>query len=223
MISLSEIGGLYQSTPANIKDSHTKAFMYACDRQIKKLLERAEKTKVWCAIESVDERFLDYMAAEIRALFYGNALSPPIKRDIVANNQYWHMKLGTADALNEIICIIFSEGGNAVEEWFEDGGAPFHFRVGLYHADSSPESLRELERIIQRVKNTRSILDNIVFYRMADTTLPCLGAMVQSTTHSLTATADLSETYTMDGLGKSHALAGSTVTQRIDQETKITI
>ena len=39
MINITDVGGLYQSTPVNLRDAKTKAFMYACDRQIAKLLE----------------------------------------------------------------------------------------------------------------------------------------------------------------------------------------
>ena len=79
MINITDVGGLYQSTPVNLRDAKTKAFMYACDRQIAKLLERSKKTMVWCAIENVDEKYLDYLAADCRALFYNSSLSADVK------------------------------------------------------------------------------------------------------------------------------------------------
>ena len=75
MTSISDIGGLYQSTPDNLRDAQTKAFMYTCDKQIAKLLTFAEKAKVWCAVETVDEKFLDYLAAECRALLYNSSIA----------------------------------------------------------------------------------------------------------------------------------------------------
>lgn len=162
MISLSEVGGLYLSTPANIKDARTKAFMYACDRQIKKLLERAEKIKVWCAIESVDEKYLDYMAADCRALFYNSSLAPDVKRKLIANSQYWYMKLGTSAAMEEMINIVFQNSDTSVEEWFSYGGNPFHFRVAVGKTVSK-ESIEEFLYYLSKVKNARSIFDYLSF------------------------------------------------------------
>lgn len=131
MISLSEVGGLYHSIPPNLKDARTEAFAYACDKQIKKLLEYAEKAKVWCAVDKVDEKFLDYLAADCRALFYEPSLDSVAKRGLITNSQYWHMKLGTTDAMKEILQAVFHGNETAVEEWFEYGGDPGHFRVRI--------------------------------------------------------------------------------------------
>lgn len=161
MISLSEVGGLYLSTPANIKDARTKAFMYACDRQIKKLLERAEKIKVWCAIESVDEKYLDYMAADCRVLFYNSSLAPDVKRKLIANSQYWYMKLGTSAAMEEMINIVFQNNDTSIEEWYSYAGEAFHFRIAVSSAVTTVE-MSEFLKYVNEVKNARSILDYLV-------------------------------------------------------------
>jgi len=133
MISLSEIGGLYQSIPANLKDARTKAFAYACDRQIERLLKCAEKTRVLCDIENVDEKYLDYLEADSRALFYHSELAPDVKRELIINSPYWYMKLGTLTALEEIVTTVFGEG--KVEEWFQYGGEHYHFRIHVTNAN----------------------------------------------------------------------------------------
>lgn len=161
MISLSDIGGLYQSTPVNLRDAKTKAFMYACDKQIAKLLERAKKTRVWCDIENVDEKYLDYMAADCRALFYNSALSPDIKRKLIANSQYWYMRLGTSAAMEEMINIVFSYNDTTVEEWYSYAGSPFHFRIGASSKVTTVE-IAEFLKYINEVKNARSIFDYLV-------------------------------------------------------------
>ena len=161
MISLSEVGGLYASTPANIKDARTKAFMYACDRQIKKLLERAEKVKVWCAVESVDEKYLDYMAADCRTLFYNSSLAPDTKRKLIANSQYWYMKLGTSAAMEEMIDIVFRNNDTSIEEWYSYAGEAFHFRIAVASAVTTVE-MSEFLKYVNDVKNARSILDYLV-------------------------------------------------------------
>ena len=161
MISLSEIGGLYLSTPANLKDARTKAFMYACDRQIKKLIDRTEKIKVWCAVESVDEKYLDYMAADCRTLFYNSSLAPDVKRKLIANSQYWYMKLGTSAAMEEMINIVFQNNDTSIEEWYSYAGEAFHFRIAVSSAVTTVE-MSEFLKYINEVKNARSIIDYLV-------------------------------------------------------------
>ena len=161
MISLSEIGGLYLSTPANLKDARTKAFMYACDKQIKKLIERTEKVKVWCAVESVDEKYLDYMAADSRTLFYNSSLAPDVKRKLIANSQYWYMKLGTSAAMEEMINIVFQNNDTSIEEWYSYAGEAFHFRIAVSSAVTTVE-MSEFLKYVNEVKNARSIIDYLV-------------------------------------------------------------
>lgn len=158
MIKMSEVGGLYQSVPANLKDSRTKAFMRACDIQIKKLLERAEKVKVWCAVESVDEKYLDYMAADCRALFYSSGLPSEVKRQLIKNSQYWYMKLGTSSAMEEMINIVFQNNDTTIEEWTSYAGEKFHFRIATSSAVTTVE-ISEFLKYINEVKNARSIFD----------------------------------------------------------------
>lgn len=161
MTNLSEVGGLYKSTPENLKDARTKAFMYACDKQIEKLCERSNKAMVWCAIENVDERYLDYLAADCRTLFYNSSLSADVKRKLIANSQYWYMKLGTSAAMEEMINIVFSNNETTVEEWYTYAGEAFHFRIAVSSKVTTIE-IAEFLKYINEVKNARSIFDYLV-------------------------------------------------------------
>ena len=161
MIRLPEVGGLYQTMPGNLKDPQTKAFMYACDRQIKKLLECAEKIKVWCALETVDEKFLDYMAAEYRTPFYKSSLNAYSKRELIINTQHWYMKLGTAKAINEMLLVVFSGSVTTVEEWFNYGGKPWHFRVKVGVGELPIEfgELALFRKMLNEIKRGAAYLD----------------------------------------------------------------
>lgn len=159
MISLSEVGGLYQSIPANLKDARTKAFAYACDKQIERLLKCAEKTKVWCDIGNVDEKYLDYLAADSRALFYHSDLAPDVKRELIIHSPYWYMKLGTLTALEEMVTTVFGEG--KVEEWFQYGGEPYHFRIRVTNANVSSSQNRMFKEMLRGVKRLSTQLEAI--------------------------------------------------------------
>ena len=163
MTSLAEIGGLYQSIPTNLKDARTKAFAYACDKQIQRLLKCAEKTKVWCDIGKVNEKYLDYLAADSRALFYHSELAPDAKRELIINSPYWYMKLGTLTALEEFVTAVFGEG--KVEEWFQYGGEPYHFRIHVTNANVSSgqnKMFKEMLRGIKRLSAQLEAIDYIV-------------------------------------------------------------
>lgn len=164
MINLADIGGLYKATPDNVKDPRTQAFMYACDRQIKKLLGYAEKTKVWCDIGAVDKKHLDYMAAESRALLYDPSSSDEVKRDLITNAQYWNTRLGTFDVLKEVINSAFPGRDSVIREWFEYGGKPYFFKI-ITDADMDEESIEEFNRMISTVKNARSRLEGFEIER----------------------------------------------------------
>lgn len=165
MTSISEIGGLYQSTPENLKDAATKAFMYACDKQFSKLLQRAEKVKVWCAIQNVDEKCLDLLAAENRVQYYDTSLSLETKRQLVLNSFIWHMYAGTPGAVEELVQAVFGEG--MVQEWFEYDGEPFHFKIST-NATLTPEINEIFSTMIEKVKNTRSIMEPIIISRKSE-------------------------------------------------------
>lgn len=160
MIRLSDVGGLYQSIPSNQKNARTKAFADTCDRQIKKLLDRAERAKVWCALEKVDEKHLDYLAAEIRALLYDSSMDADVKRELILNSEYWNTKMGTCSAMQDALSRAFPDSETVIREWFEYGGEPFCFKVTT-DADMSDKNMGEFLRMVSTVKNVRSRLDKI--------------------------------------------------------------
>lgn len=175
MINLSEVGGLYKSTPENLRDPGTKAFMYACDRQIAKLLECAEKEKVWCAVEAADKKHLDFMAADCRALLYDSVFSDAVKRDLIINAQYWNTRLGTADVLTEIINSAFPGSETVITEWHEYGGKPYFFKI-MTNADMDEESMEEFNKMITTVKNARFQLEGFEIGRIIRQQLLSYGA-----------------------------------------------
>lgn len=115
--------------PAEMRTPQRTALADAFDRQKKKFMERMECAYIWADLEKVKECHLDALAVENRVLFYDSALPVEVKRNLIRNYLYWHIKLGTRGALEEIINIIFDNKNTSIEEWHEYGGEPYHFRV----------------------------------------------------------------------------------------------
>lgn len=152
---------LYDFLPPNLKTAETEALMYAVDNQIKKLLDRAKRLEIWCNIDNVEEQYLDYIAMETRTLFYNSSLPANTKRKLIANSIYWYMKLGTSQAMQEMISIVFNNSYTSVEEWYTYSGEAYHFRIAT---DSSVTtiSMTEFLKYLNTVKNIRSKFDYLI-------------------------------------------------------------
>ena len=163
MIKLSD----YQtknSLPAEMKTASWISCSYAFDRQKKKYTDWIKQVHIWADLERVDNSKLDFLAVENRVLFYNAEFLPEIKRDMIRNSVYWYMKLGTRQAMEEILSSIFGEG--KVQEWFEYGDDPFYFKIST-NAILSPEMNEFFLTMLQRIKNTRSRLRTVEIKRKA--------------------------------------------------------
>ena len=148
--------------PAEMKTAERMALAYAYDRQKKLFLERLRRVYIWADLDNVDENKLDFVAVECRVLFYNSSLSPDVKRKLIQNSIYWYMKLGTRQAMEEMIDIVFGNENTNVEEWYTYAGDAFHFRV-VVGTTVTQTSIKEFLLYLNRVKNARSRFDYLVF------------------------------------------------------------
>ena len=83
------------------------------------------------------------------------------KRTLVRQSLLFYAAMGTPGAVDQLIRAIFSTG--QMEEWFEYGGEPHHFRatIGASGLTITPEALEELRRVLSSVKRLSSWLDSI--------------------------------------------------------------
>ena len=161
MIKLSD----YQTQtaiPTEMRTAERIALSYAFDNQKKKYIERMKCVHVWAVLECVDDNKLDFLATESRVPFYNSNLEPDIKRKMIRNSIYWYMKLGTRQAMEEMIETVFGRGKAFVEEWYTYGGEPFHFRIAA-GTEVEQESIQEFLAYVNKVKNARSRLDYFIF------------------------------------------------------------
>lgn len=162
MIKLSD----YQTQgalPAEMKTPERAALAYAFDRQKKKYIDRIKCVHIWADLEKVDDGKLDFLAAECRVLFYNTNFEPDIKRQMIQNSIYWHMKLGTFQAMKEIADILFGNENTIIAQWFDYGGIPYHFKIIL--DISNPQLKVNIARIITMIKQYKRAaarLDGII-------------------------------------------------------------
>ena len=139
-----------------------QALGYAIMKANQKMLDLLEKSMVYAGIDNLPEKILDVLAIELRAQYYEEDLEIESKRKIIKNTLYLYSKAGTPEAVTQMIQYVF--GGGVMAEWFEYDGEPYHFMVDT-SAIMSPDINEKFAKLIRRVKNIRSHLDQIVIKR----------------------------------------------------------
>ena len=155
------------------KDSpELQALSYAVLAEKRRLMDLADKTRTMSMIDSLPENILDVLAVELRTPYYDEGYSIEVKREVIRNSVTWSSRAGTAGAAREMVAAIFGSGG--VVEWFDFDPADGEIVPGEFDIESGSTLqdpsvfMAEINRIISRVKNTRSHLRNVRFLRIVE-------------------------------------------------------
>lgn len=145
----------------------TIAIAYAVLQEKLRILALAERTRLMAAVDSLEERILDYLAVELRTPAYEDSLPLETKRTLIKGTLPYYASLGTPAAVDWVIKAVFGNGG--IDEWFNYGGEPHHFQVKIPIAGMiTPKMMEELRRMIASVKRLTSWLDGIITYLELD-------------------------------------------------------
>lgn len=158
----------------------TVSIGYAILQEKQRLIALAERTRLMAVVENLDEWVLDYLAVELRAPAYEDRFPIEVKRELIAGTLPFYAKLGTPQAINWATRTIF--GGSQLQEWFEYGGEPYHFKMRVNITDDlfSLEKDRQIINAINVCKNLRSHLDSIEYFMKAPPALAYAGAVLLS-------------------------------------------
>lgn len=148
--------------PAEMRTPERLATCRAFDAQKKKYIERTKRVYIWADLENVADDKLDFLAVENRVLFYSTNLPPETKRSLIRNSIYWYMKLGTSQAMTEMIDTVFGNKNTSVEGWYTYSGEPYHFRIAV-GTEVTTTSVKEFLNYLNKVKNARSRFDYMAF------------------------------------------------------------
>ncbi|UYF99335.1 phage tail protein I [Halomonas sp. GD1P12] len=106
------------------------------------------------------ERLLPWLAWAMSVDEWDAEWSEQQKRNAIDAAVYLHRHKGTAAAVQRAVDLVFDDA--EVQEWFDYGGEPFHFRVVSEGAFTSSRDYQRLTRLIESSKNARSWLEAIV-------------------------------------------------------------
>lgn len=139
----------------------TIAIGYAIREEKRRIMRKADLTRILSVIEALPENILDILAVELRTPAYKDTYPIETKKALVAGTLEFYAHLGTPAAVEEIVRTIFK--GGSISEWFEYEGEPHHFRVGIDFMGEpiTPDTMTELRRMINGIKRLSSWLDDI--------------------------------------------------------------
>ena len=141
-------------------DVNAKAFAYAIQSQIKSLSLAIEHARIYARIDSLTDEILDELAWQFNIVEYNNSYDISIKRELVKGCMELHYKRGTVAAVEDVVRKIF---GNAeIEEWFDYGGEPYHFRIRTSNTSANDEMISEIEKIVKETQSVRSHLESVI-------------------------------------------------------------
>lgn len=145
-------------------DSNAKALADAVTPELQAISAAIQECIILARLDYLPENAVDLLAWQYHVDFYESGADIEVKRKLVRQSIDWHRHKGTPYAVQSIVSAILE--GAEVQEWFEYGGEPYHFRVHLISGPmTEAATLEKLVKAINSVKNTRSWLDGVSFVR----------------------------------------------------------
>lgn len=155
---------LIDLVPPSIRDDpEVQAAAAALEGELQSVTAAIPTTLLISRIDELEEDVIDALAWQWHVDFYEPGISLDQKRTLVKTSISQHRRKGTPYAVEQVVKAILIDA--IVQEWFEYGGQPFHFRVIKINGQVAPEMYSRLKRAVDTVKNTRSWLEGVSLYR----------------------------------------------------------
>ena len=172
---------MLSTLPSVLKaDSSTEALAEVTADAIVQRIDENQVGMVYISIDIQEEELLDILAKDFKVDWWSADYSLEEKRDILKKSWHVHRLLGTKAAVESAISSVY--GSAHVEEWFEYGGEPYHFRV-LIDSEETMADSDKLKTVISKIiyyKNLRSELDDINFDQVQELPTRYIGRAVQA-------------------------------------------
>lgn len=180
MIDLTNVDLLEIQSRYMRSDITTQALCAALEPLVHSLGADIRSAMVYPRIDELSGDVLDIIAWGYHVDAY-NALAPDAeKRRMIKNSFAVHKYKGTAYAVQQIVAGVFGEESDVIE-WFDYGGAPYHFRVDVLCRDVGATEVEQNRavRLIETGKKLSSVLDGIrlILYSGANVTIGTAASM----------------------------------------------
>ena len=147
--------------PVLQKDKKMVALAKAAADQLVAVSQKIDLVNIYTRIDELPEDLLDILAYDFKVDWWDPDYTIEEKRQTLKDSWYVHRHLGTKAAVETAISAVFKN--SKVEEWFEYGGEPYHFRIaiGVLADGTTTERQDAVLKRVQFYKNLRSHLDGI--------------------------------------------------------------
>lgn len=130
-------------------------------------VDEIDRLKLYPEVDRLDEHLLDILAYDFKVDWWDPDYSLEEKRKTLKDSWRVHRIMGTKAAVETAISAIYPDA--KVQEWFEYGGKPYHFRLSINVTNETVESEKQ-KRVLQRLnfyKNLRSHVDSVDYFMQA--------------------------------------------------------
>lgn len=159
---------LYEILPYNIKSDNVEvqALSYAIQQSISMLCKFSDGVRIMAVIDDMPEKVIDNLAVELNLPCYHTESNINVNRALVKDAFIWHTIAGTASAIRRYFSTISQD--TDIQEWFDYGGDPYHFRIIVTvpeNQEITEDILIDMAQQIVKLKNARSILDEALIVK----------------------------------------------------------
>ena len=140
-------------------DPNMQALAAAVSAGLEKLAGEPRLAQIYTRIDEMDETMLDILAADFKVDWWRPEADLEEKRNALKSSWYIHKHLGTKSAIETAVADYMGSG--KVEEWFEYGGRPHHFRVASENNTAIITNYDAFMAVLKVVQRCSSVLDHI--------------------------------------------------------------
>lgn len=158
-------------------DISTEALAAATAEKLADRLAELDRLRIISNIDNLEEALLAILARDFKVDWYDPGYSLEEKRRTVKSSWRVHKTLGTKAAVETAIRAIYPL--TTVEEWFEYGGEPYHFRLNIDITSDSGDRARQ-KRVLERLnfyKSLRSHNDGVRYFLVPEKSWAVAGGL----------------------------------------------
>lgn len=165
--------GLIEGLPPAVADEPWVRIMDKVYRERhQREMEAAELIHIYTQIDSQPEEILDVLAVQFKVDWYDSNYPLEVKRSIIKTALEVRRYYGTDWATLKAISAIYPR--SEIEQWYDYGGTPGHFRV-ICSVDGAliPVKRREIRRSVNIYKRMTAHLDSLYLQVQAGIEIEC--------------------------------------------------
>lgn len=140
-------------------DTHMQALAATIAAELEYLAGDVRLAQIYARIDELDETMLDALAADFKVDWWRPEATLEEKRNALKASWYVHKHLGTKSAIETAVADYLGSG--KVEEWFEYGGQPHHFRVASENNTAIITNYDAFMAVLEVVQRRSSVLEHI--------------------------------------------------------------